>query len=85
TEGNVLPDIKTISLDDGDYLILCTDGLSNKVTQQELESLLSSSKDLTAVADELIQLANDHGGEDNITLCIVQQMQELEELDENDN
>ncbi|QPC46299.1 Stp1/IreP family PP2C-type Ser/Thr phosphatase [Mangrovibacillus cuniculi] len=85
TEGTVLPDIKTITFEDGDSLLLCSDGLSNKVTLHELESLLSSSNDLTNVAGELIQLANDHGGEDNITLCIVQQMQELEELDENDN
>ena len=56
---------------------MCTDGLSNLVTQQELASLLeplgqaTSDEEVEAVADQLIRLALERGGPDNITLVLV--------------
>lgn len=71
TEPTVMVDTITVDFEQGDYLILCSDGLSNKVSDKEMETILNTDETLEAKADQLIQMANDHGGEDNITLAIV--------------
>lgn len=71
TEEQVKMDIKTISFEEGDYLILCSDGLTNKVSDQELFEVILQDYSLEEKADRLIQLANEYGGEDNISIAIV--------------
>lgn len=71
TESAVTLDIKTLILEEGDQLLLCSDGLSNKVTMQEMKMILQSSEPLEVKAKHLIERANTLGGEDNITLVIV--------------
>ena len=71
TEPTVTIDTITVDFDKGDYLILCTDGLSNKVSDKEIAEILSKDENLENKADQLIQMANDNGGEDNITLAII--------------
>ena len=51
-----------------DCFILCSDGLSNKVTADELGTIVLSSPSLTVACNRLIDLANERGGEDNITV-----------------
>ena len=56
----------------GDIFILCSDGLSNKVTPNEMLSILSKTEeDLDKAANGLIQKAKEKGGEDNITTILV--------------
>ena len=57
------------SLEGGDFLILCSDGLHGKISDAELSNAVRE-KGLDAI-DGLVQLANDRGGEDNITALIV--------------
>lgn len=71
TEEKVEMDIKTIMFEEGDYLLLCSDGLSNKVSEKEMNEILSTPDQLEQKAETLISLANEYGGEDNITLAIV--------------
>lgn len=71
TEETVAMDTKTIMFEEGDFLLLCSDGLSNKVTEDELKSALTHNESLEDKATGLITLANENGGEDNITLVIV--------------
>jgi len=71
TDESISPDIKTIEWKGNDRLLLCSDGLSNKITDEELATSLQSMQDLKETAKELITLANDRGGEDNITLAVV--------------
>lgn len=71
TEESVHTDIKTITFEDHDLLLLCSDGLSNKVSEQEMQNILLEKNSLEDKAIDLVQLANDNGGEDNITLIIV--------------
>jgi protein phosphatase len=71
TEKTVNMDIKTIIFEEGDLLLLCSDGLSNKVTEKEMVQTLENSKSLEEKAVSLIDSANHLGGEDNITLVIV--------------
>lgn len=71
TEESVEMDIKTIMFEEGDVLLLCSDGLSNKVSNDEMIQVLSNEEDMEKKASKLITLANDYGGEDNISLAIV--------------
>ncbi|WP_428908701.1 Stp1/IreP family PP2C-type Ser/Thr phosphatase [Niallia sp. Krafla_26] len=72
TEVVVDYDIKTIVFEENDILFLCSDGLSNKVNEEEMARTLKSEKSIEEKASTLIDLANEYGGEDNITLIIVE-------------
>jgi len=54
----------------GDRFLLCSDGLSNKVTEREMADLMMED-DLHWVCDHMVELAKERGGEDNITLVLV--------------
>jgi protein phosphatase len=72
TEAAVEMDIKTITFEEGDLLLLCSDGLSNKVAVAEMIEILKSGRTLEEKASVLIEQANNNGGEDNITLVIAE-------------
>lgn len=71
TEADVKADVRTIEWDEGDQLLLCSDGLSNKVPDEELGRQLAESENIEAAGSMLINLANERGGEDNISIAIV--------------
>jgi protein phosphatase len=52
----------------GDVLVLCSDGLSGQVTKDEIARIVSDEPELVSVCKRLIDLANDNGGPDNITV-----------------
>jgi PPM family protein phosphatase len=58
--------LDAVELEEGDSLLLCTDGLSEKVQASELARALASP-DLQSAVRGLVELANQRGGEDNIT------------------
>jgi len=58
-------------LSSGDILLLCTDGLTRMVEDSEIASILVDSSDAQTSADQLVLLANDHGGEDNVSVVVV--------------
>jgi PPM family protein phosphatase len=53
-----------------DCFVLCSDGLSNKVEPEELKTAILTSPNLPAACNKLVALANERGGEDNITLIV---------------
>ena len=62
--------MSAVGLYRNDCLVLCSDGLSNKVSSDELRDAASSTEDLTEACRGLIAKANERGGEDNITVVI---------------
>lgn len=70
-EEEVDPDLDTYQRRPGDRLLLCTDGLSNMVEDDELRRVLQKVRDPQQAADELIALANAAGGHDNITVVVL--------------
>ncbi len=78
TESDVSMDVKTIVFEEQDTLFLCSDGLSNKISDKELLDIVSSELPLDERGQKLIDLANEYGGEDNITLVIVEYTAETE-------
>ncbi|WP_227395572.1 Stp1/IreP family PP2C-type Ser/Thr phosphatase [Jeotgalibacillus aurantiacus] len=71
SKGFINPALKTVSAEEGYTILLCSDGLSNKVSDQELLYSIKQSTSLAKTAEQLIDLANDKGGEDNITLAVI--------------
>jgi protein phosphatase len=53
-----------------DYLLLCSDGLSNKISPQEMRQALWESNSISETCRKLIDEANRRGGEDNITVIV---------------
>ena len=54
-----------------EYLLLCTDGLTSLVTPEEIHRVVFEQPHMDSAVDYLVDLANDRGGYDNITLVIV--------------
>lgn len=66
----VEPDICELSCFKDDQLVICSDGLSTKVTPQEISAIAAAQPPADACRT-LVQLANDRGGEDNISAVVV--------------
>ena len=66
----VQPDVFVEPLAPGDRLLLCSDGLTRHVADEEIAAH-ARGKDLQKDVDTLVALANERGGEDNITVVIV--------------
>ncbi len=64
-------DIFVEKLRAGDALLLCSDGLWEMVRDPQLQKILTEQKDVAKACELLIQVANDNGGEDNITAVLV--------------
>jgi serine/threonine protein phosphatase PrpC len=71
TESDVHLDITTIEWEQKDSLLLCSDGLTNKVSDEELGEFLGDQATPKGKAQSLINRANELGGEDNISVAIV--------------
>ncbi|MFM8392970.1 MAG: protein phosphatase 2C domain-containing protein, partial [Acidobacteriota bacterium] len=65
-------EMNTITLCHLDILVICSDGLSGKISEPEIAVIVSDSVDFQAASRRLIDLANARGGEDNITVVIAQ-------------
>jgi protein phosphatase len=64
-------DIWEVVPEDGDRYLLCSDGLSNEVPPDVIAGVLSSVRDPHEAAETLVGLANESGGNDNITAVVV--------------
>jgi serine/threonine protein phosphatase PrpC len=69
-ESDVDVDTFTIQARDGDVYLLCSDGLSGMVSDDDMEAILGGGESLDATAATLIDAANDNGGRDNITAVL---------------
>ncbi|MFC5603016.1 Stp1/IreP family PP2C-type Ser/Thr phosphatase [Sporosarcina koreensis] len=70
SEKSIMPDFHQISIDEQTYLLICTDGLSNKVDNDRIKTIVTSDADLHDKAVKLVELANELGGEDNISVIL---------------
>ncbi len=72
-EKEVEPDYFTISLEQGECLLLCSDGLSNMIEDSQIKEILDRRADLRSATKELVYTANQNGGRDNIAVVLVEQ------------
>ncbi len=69
--SDVDPDVWEMAPRQGDRYLLCSDGLSNEVSESRIEKALSSTPDPQEAARKLVQMALDNGGNDNITVVVL--------------
>ena len=72
TEPHVDPSIETDSPQDADLYLLCSDGLSDLLSRQDMENILTKGSNLSESAYDLVTTAKSRGGHDNITLVLIQ-------------
>ncbi|MFL6212564.1 MAG: PP2C family protein-serine/threonine phosphatase [Blastocatellia bacterium] len=70
TQPNVKVAMSTVWLCRNDCLLLCSDGLSNKLGPDELKQIVEQTPDLKTACRAMISVANERGGEDNITVVL---------------
>src|SRR5271163_5224027 len=80
-EGTVEVDTRSFRARDGDVYLLCSDGLTTMVGEQELAAVLLAHPRLSEAGEALIAAANHAGGRDNITVVLLR-LEELEPADQ---
>jgi protein phosphatase len=65
-------DSATYPTEEGDRLLLCTDGLFNEVPNDEIGSLIAATVDIQATVDALVELALSRGGRDNVAVVVAE-------------
>ncbi|HLS35118.1 MAG TPA: Stp1/IreP family PP2C-type Ser/Thr phosphatase [Bacillota bacterium] len=75
TEETVRADIKSLSWEKGNQLLLASDGLTDKISNEELAEFLNEDEELENIGTQMIQMANERGGEDNISLIVIKHTQ----------
>ncbi|MCI7493036.1 MAG: Stp1/IreP family PP2C-type Ser/Thr phosphatase [Lachnobacterium sp.] len=70
-QKDVKADFFEVELAKDDYVLMCTDGLTNMVRDEEILDIVRSEKEPEAIAHKLVRMANNNGGRDNITVTII--------------
>ncbi|MGH8751160.1 MAG: Stp1/IreP family PP2C-type Ser/Thr phosphatase [Burkholderiales bacterium] len=77
-DPEVEPEIHTYDTQPGDIYLLCSDGLSDMVEDEEIHLTLASlGANLPLAAQQLVQMANDNGGRDNVSVILVRVLREF--------
>lgn len=71
TQDTVTEEIMEMDTEPGDVFLLCTDGLTREVSEEEIGKILSIGGDYQRAAEQLIDEANEAGGRDNVTCVLV--------------
>ncbi len=74
----ILADFFEVRLEKEDKILLCTDGLTNMLKDDEIYHIIQSNKDIEAAARALIAAANENGGRDNIAVVLIEPFGGLE-------
>ena len=70
----VEPDFFEHSLKKGDIILMCSDGLSNMIEDEEIFQIVKSGRDVVEITEDLIETANENGGKDNIGVVVIEQI-----------
>ena len=73
-EEGLLVDSFETELSDGDYVLLCSDGLSNMVADDDMLRIITGNGGISYKAQALVDLANENGGSDNIAVILIRYM-----------
>ena len=69
---NISSDIYKINLEKNESILLCSDGLYNMVSDEQIKHIINSDSNIDDKCNELVMIANRNGGLDNITTVILQ-------------
>lgn len=65
-------DFFQVSLSKGDIVLMCSDGLTNMLEDEEIRMILNGQRDIVEKAEQLVKAANNNGGKDNITVVLIE-------------
>lgn len=71
TDPRILIDFFEVELNKGDVILMCTDGLTNMVADDEIEGIIKECDDVKEMVAQLVDKANENGGKDNIGVVLV--------------
>ena len=71
SRDEVMPDFFQVTLEDNDKVMLCSDGLTNMVEDDEIRDIIGEDDDPRRMVDSLISRANYYGGNDNISVIVI--------------
>ena len=75
------PDIKTVQLKNDESLLLCCDGVNAHLSDDDIKKIVQETPDPQHACKKIVDMANDKGGTDNISLIILSKPLDLKELD----
>ena len=71
-ESTIEADFFKVQLCEGDRILMCTDGLTNMLEDEEIRMILGGARDTVEQAEELVNAANEKGGRDNISVILIE-------------
>lgn len=71
-EETIKIDFFQVLLQEGDIVLMCTDGLTNMLEDEEIRMILGGARDTVEKAQGLVKAANDRGGKDNISVVLIE-------------
>jgi protein phosphatase len=71
TEYDIEADLGRMDIMDEDYVLLCSDGLSNMLKDDDIKKTVLSAESVEQACDDLINKAKENGGFDNITVVVI--------------
>lgn len=69
---DIAVDFFEMKLEKDDMILMCSDGLTNMIEDEEIRRIIESQKSPEQKAEKLVQIANNNGGKDNITVIIIE-------------
>jgi protein phosphatase len=74
-EPNVEVEVQEVDVEKGDYILMCSDGLPDMVEDEDIHLTISTfNNNIDTIGQQLIKLANDNGGRDNVSVVLVRVM-----------
>ena len=71
-EETITPDYFDVEISGNEHILLCSDGLTNMVEDQEIYEILTSEETIENRANKLVERANANGGKDNVSVIIIE-------------
>lgn len=71
-EDTVKADYFTVRLEEGDMVLMCTDGLTNMLEDEEIRMIMDGARDIVEKTQKLVDAANENGGKDNISVILIE-------------
>lgn len=68
----VAVDFFETQIEEGDMILMCSDGLTNEVSDADIKRIVLGQRDIVERAEKLIEAANKNGGHDNITVVLIE-------------
>ena len=68
---DVVIDFFEVELEEEDTVLMCSDGLTNMIEDEDIKKIILTQRDIAEKAEKLVMTANENGGKDNITVVVI--------------